>query len=443
VAVAGVSVNVLPGSVRGRSVFTLDITRQQFPSTAAIGFATSPNGILLTLDATTLTNTPEFEIRLPFEGAADRSTVIWAADPSDYLWPLMTYRSEDGTRLVGRLPAAFFQRGSERSAIEQKEYSIRIFSLTRSASAVASPFTASAMMFNRATGEWGPISPGFNPRGKRLALLVHGLMGSLADFAALAPRLASLNGGGIPFYDCIIGFQYSSTAPLAEIGDAMVAMVAPNIASAASVDLIAHSMGNLVSRWAMEQGSEGLTLGGVTRYLSLGGPHDGVPFGSKYFYEFLQLAEYIYPGCEPCLLDLLTDGYQGEPSRFLAALDDGSPNPNGTRYYSLAGDDWFDYSLSVDGYTIPVGLITFPWYVAVCGATNASEDGLVAAWSAQPYVLSKKDPFWKPSPVVHATHHGLLADQTAIERIVAIIRKWQLSGEVMADVEMIGSSGLF
>ena len=444
VAVAGVSVNVLPGSVRERSRAALDITRYQLPSIAASGFIPSPHGIILTLDATSLTNTPEFEIRVPFEGEREGgSTVLWAADPANYLWPLMTYRSEDGEKLVGRLPAAFFQRGNERNVIDQCDYSIRIFALTRALPPTAAPFTAGMVMFNRVTEEWGPVPPSFNPRGKRLALLVHGLMGSMADFGALAPRLASLNGGGIPFYDCIIGFHYTSNAPLAEIGAAMLAAVAPNMASAASVDLIAHSMGNLVARWAMEQGIGGMTLGGVTRYLSLGGPHDGIPFGSKFLHEFLQLSERICRGCEPCLRDLLTDGYQGEPSGFLAALDDGSPNPNGTRYYSLAGNDWFDYSLSVDGYTVPVGWITFDWYVSVCGAANASEDGLVASWSAQPYVLSKKDPFWKPSAAAYVTHHGLLCDQTAIERIVTIIRKWQLSGEVMAEVEMIGSSGLF
>ena len=341
--------------------------------------------------------------------------------------------AEDGEKLVGRLPAAFFQRGNERNVIDQCDYSIRIFALTRALPPTAAPFTAGMVMFNRVTEEWGPVPPSFNPRGKRLALLVHGLMGSMADFGALAPRLASLNGGGIPFYDCIIGFHYTSNAPLAEIGAAMLAAVAPNMASAASVDLIAHSMGNLVARWAMEQGIGGMTLGGVTRYLSLGGPHDGIPFGSKFLHEFLQLSERICRGCEPCLRDLLTDGYQGEPSRFLASLNTKSPNPHGTRYYSIAGSDWHNYTWQGEGYAVPVGLITAQWYTDVCGPRQAHQDGLVTTWSAQAPVLEKKDPFRRPLPLLASTHHGLVEDPSAIEHILSLIRQWQISGEMFAE----------
>jgi|GEM_PF-6902130 len=427
----GVSVNILPGSVRQSMRVSLDITRDQLPGAQAAGFVSSPHGIILTLDTTKFTTTPEIEIHLDREWEGDASTVIWVADPSNQIWPLFTYRSEDGARLVGRLTTPFFLRGEERRMVDGTDYALRIYTLTRRESPPPSLLNTRAMMFNRTRGAWGDIPAGFNPRGKRVALLVHGIIGSLQDFAVLTPQLVRLNGGGIPFYDVILGFEYTSTAPIARIGEAMIERMAPNIRSSASVDLIAYGMGGVVARWAMEQGDG--ALGPVTRYLSLGGPHAGLPFSSKYIHELLQLAERIYPGCGCCVRDLLTDGYQGEPSGFLASLNTKSPNPHGTRYYSIAGSDWHNYTWQGDGYAVPVGLITAQWYSDVCGARQAHQDGLVTTWSAQASVLEKKDPFWSPLPLLKSTHHGLVEDPNAIEHILSLIRQWQISGEMFAE----------
>src|SRR5258705_9201907 len=106
-------------------------------------------------------------------------------------------------------------------------------------------------------------------------------------------------------------------------------------------------MGNLVSRWAMEVGNAttGNRLTHIGHYVSLGGPHAGVPFADSLLIDsFL----YLFPlPCDPCLNDLLTYGDNGAPKTdFLTKLN-GATQATGTRYYTISGDLWLDYEYGV------------------------------------------------------------------------------------------------
>jgi hypothetical protein len=84
------------------------------------------------------------------------------------------------------------------------------------------------------------------------------------------------------------------------------------LADAQTVDLFAHSMGNLVSRYAMETTRLQNRITNVSHYVSLGGPHAGIPFGDLTHLE--QAFFYLFKlSSTPCLKDLLTDGEDGEP----------------------------------------------------------------------------------------------------------------------------------
>ncbi len=188
------------------------------------------------------------------------------------------------------------------------------------------------------------------PLSGRVAVCVHGIYTDLPDLALLGGHLASLQTAGNPYYDYVIGFQYTSNVPLKEIGTALATSM-QNILGASAitqVDVYAHSMGNLVSRWAIEQGNGTYRIGplrGGGHYVSLGGPHAGIPFGDLSI--FGAFVTYFPTETRPLLMDLATTGKNGPPTytTFLTDLNPASsPGPDYTtaHYYSVSASNYLD-----------------------------------------------------------------------------------------------------
>lgn len=414
------SVQFLPGSVIEPMEVELAVTESQLPSLLQEGYALSANGAVLTFDATRLSQTPQLNISLP-QSAFGETTVLCVADPSGAEWPIPTFPSEDGARRIGHLPIAFFFPDEESlTPVSEREYSLRIYTASVAPFVEAATFESYAAIFDPVRGVWNRSIPSL--AGKRVAIVVHGILSSLDDLITLASAIAAYAPPGSvgAYYDAVIGFNYTSTAPIAQIGSALVAQVGSIITGTRANDLFAHSMGNLVSRSAMEVGSSGRTLGPIGNYVSLGGPHAGVPFGASWLInEFLKL---FNPSFRPCLTDLLTDGFNGPAKTpFLPSINTNRPNPQGTRYYSMAGTDHRNYNP-------PMGTITYWWYYIVVGYRPqfAVEDGLVAVWSAQSTILKVKDPKWNMGPwaTQYWTHSGLHSAPTALDVLRRIITSW-------------------
>ena len=252
---------------------------------------------------------------------------------------------------------------------------------------------------------------------------MHGLATTLEDLNAFASYLATYTrpGDAEPYYDVIIGFQYTSNVPLTEIGAAMADLVAGSIGGVAALDVYAHSMGTVVSRYAIEIGDPFPRLGplpGGGHYVSLGGPHVGVPFGNI---SALQTLLTIFGfSAKPCILDLLTDGEGGAPDTlFLSTLNPGTDGPDRATaaYYSFAADDWAAEKF-------PVGDTVNYLYKLSVPPDGVVNDGLVAEYSAQSPVLGLQSASWKPGPTFGVSHHALVTSTEVFEAIGDLIASW-------------------
>jgi len=360
----------------------------------------------LTVQANRLNAGGAIEAEFPMQGAYDRlGSMMFVMHPNGLRVPIRV--EARGTRLVGRI------RPGELEAIgfdlnTSNLISFDVFTaehvVTRQ---LPPPLITSVMRYDLNSGTW--VSPngdsmsgnGDSMSGKRIGFMVHGVTADLTDMSYMANMLLTQTGG---YYDEVWGFQYTSNAPLAEIGTAMADAVFGDFASALSVDVFAHSMGNLVSRYAMETESLASRLGPfVSHFVGLGGPHEGVPFevAQSILFEF-------DPDVKPCIVDLTTETIGGgqSDSDFLANLNGPtSPDVATAKYYTVAATMYSAESP-------PVGDIMNAAYFVANGFRSLPNDGLVAVYSADDTlnrVLASKSSFWSSRvwPTVDLPHSGL------------------------------------
>ena len=142
-------------------------------------------------------------------------------------------------------------------------------------------------------------------------VLVHGLwdspslwgnflLGDQRFQIALANYNIPLNGqislqGTVPFYPLWIlnqkananqlGFAYNAPAVLTQIGDAIRDFRSYNQAAAAQADVVAHSMGGVVTRWAETlpefNDKYSFAIGNIHKLITVGTPHFGSPFAAQ------------------------------------------------------------------------------------------------------------------------------------------------------------------
>lgn len=219
-----------------------------------------------------------------------------------------------------------------------------------------------------------------NWTGEKIAMMVHGINGSREDMLALAIHM---NQEGT--YDNIYAVQYELGYHIDSLGNKLATIIKTNLPSGSGFNILAHSMGGLVIRSAIENH-------GVDAYTSkavmMGSPHTGV------FAAFLLtlVGKGIIPKIVPEIGDLSPD------SDFLKNLNNGVPV--NVKYYTAVGtngENLTEYWTIKDlGETIVKILLGYP-----------TVDGMVPANSAG-YDLSAECSAWETAdfPVSHQYIRG-------------------------------------
>ncbi len=248
--------------------------------------------------------------------------------------------------------------------------------------------------------------------GKRVALLVHGLTGNPSNWDCLAPWLHQEYVVNNHYYDEIWAFGYPSIFRLKEMGTKMAEMASSCFGEAEGVDIFAHSMGNPISRYAMEKGALGnlrLSTEKYHHYVSIAGIHEGTPF------RVIQSWLWYLPrlGCtRESTKDLLTDCIPKDgrfptsyPNDFLKDLNaNKSPDVTTSRYYTLGG---INHDLVIGTRNIGkqtqllYSLLEYWCHFLPSHRRNSyiAQDGLAAQYCAQAreHVLDTKSSFYANS----------------------------------------------
>lgn len=245
-------------------------------------------------------------------------------------------------------------------------------------------------------GRWYAYEPGprsnwvpadnVNVKGKRIAITIHGLFGSLNDVGSLADflkdrmRLNDSNRIKNGRYDLVLGYNYNVYPSIKSIAQKFAKDLQPIISQAQYVDIYAHSMGGLVSRWAIEKEGAGKN---IRRLIMFATPHKGIPVAI--FKPVLGLLPAGFTSARDMQTRVLNQKIVNS-SEFLKQLNEGSsPFKDNIEYYTLAGSKYN---------TMPfIGEFVHNGYVRLFGK-NTISDGLVADYSANADVLGGKSAYW-------------------------------------------------
>ncbi len=163
---------------------------------------------------------------------------------------------------------------------------------------------------------------------KNPVIFIHGFMGSAGQFNKMRQHLIANQWP--PEY--LFSIQYSDTSGsnvdnANELGDFVDLVL--QLTGKDKVDIVAHSMGGLSSRYYIKNNIKG-GGGKVANYVSLGSPHHGTV--TTYFKELVRLLPWYI---SLPVGYLMPDGVnEMEPgSSFLNALNSGDETPNGTDPY--------------------------------------------------------------------------------------------------------------
>ncbi len=242
-------------------------------------------------------------------------------------------------------------------------------------------------------------------------------------------------------YEQVVGYAYSSVGTLKEISKRFASEASSFLKDAKSVDIFAHSMGGLVTRWALEK--EGLGAK-YKNLVTLASPHQGVPVNLKAVFGHFVPDDFI------STLDMTTTTTSpDDPSRsaFMKELNDPvNPYFDTANYFTLVGNRFADLTNSKPPAFKPApnsssnaGSIIQKMYDMMFNNTVLS-DGLVPTYSAASIVLKTKSKAWAddPShkhtlPLNHLTITGSAntlngvcpnSDATYQCMMTSVLRKW-------------------
>lgn len=397
-----VAVDITPSTFYQQSQVGLEVLDAQHSDVQKTGFHYSPNGVNISLDPASLDGVGrtadsqaarEIRVRLPYHGVYDENhPPLFIAMNRNGLFIPVDYSTDTvSNTLIGLIDTMEILTLMEDVS---GKLDLKLFTANLKPQQDSSPaIVASVKLYNRTRNKFD-TTPIPSLAGKRVAVVVHGITSNLDQSQAMGDFLATFRKSGALYYDYIIGFEYSSNARIAELGAKMASMTYPLVAQASQVDIFAHSMGNLVARYAMTtQNAEKVPnrLSMVKHYVALGGPHEGVPLVTLSGFKFFDMMAYIL-GVDTinCVYDLLTSVDQLEPyTVFLRDLNDFSknggvgPEYKTLRVYSMAGRTYSNYKMSG---IIPAGKIfNYMYKNAVANSKKTlvyQIDGIVADYSA-------------------------------------------------------------
>jgi hypothetical protein len=312
-------------------------------------YAFSPHAATLTFSTINMNRTlpaeqVPFKIAMPHQGVYDTTnTMMGVANSQGQVLAIPSEQTNEG-EITGTLDVRTVDRLTQHEDTAGPT-ELHVFTANRIINTIAPQLQTSVSRLS--DGSWVPVTA--LSAGKRIALLVHGIAVHLDAILPLAKLVATLHdANGNLIYDTVIGFEYTSNALLADIGNTLCTSVSGLLPDGCMLDVFAHSMGNLVARYAFETphvgGGSACLYGRVSRFVGLAGPHAGLPFGNQRFLQSLLFAmktDYLVP----CLEDMVTDGPDGPPTNpFLINLNSQPAIPGKLpKYYTLSGSAFQDY----------------------------------------------------------------------------------------------------
>lgn len=319
-------------------------------------------------------------------------------------------------------------------------------------------------------------------KGKHLALTIHGFQDSPQAFNTLAEHLLSKYACDqlktSPCYDMVLGIDYPSDGTILQtIGMQMSSLIQPLLKQATSTDIYAHSMGVLIARYELENPNLSENIAPYIQHaILIGGPNNGIPFYVRndvpdwlkpiwnnlisddiiksivgaYNQQIIQMLSY---GVIPQVSDSAVPKDSDYVDPFLYKLNSepkDAPYASKLKYYSIAsnlnhtedsGALWANaiYSCYAPAVNVLSSFANIVSCVNSCrnpqnqqnkDCRNTPNDGLIAVYSANSYILAYKSVFWKtyynnpktPSNVVinNVPHANL--PQSAL--VISQINKW-------------------
>jgi pimeloyl-ACP methyl ester carboxylesterase len=176
---------------------------------------------------------------------------------------------------------------------------------------------------------------------KRIAICVHGIMGCKESFSGFTDFLYQSG-----HYDQVWYFAYNYEHSVAENGTAFAEAIKAKIGlSGQKVDVFAHSMGGLVSRYAIEQKG---AANFVRTLVTMGTPHNGSGVASHLFSEsFFNLVANNPDDERTCGIGGVFDAFNTPGlrdcevgSQFLTALNGSHGFRVPTAYLTVGGKAW-------------------------------------------------------------------------------------------------------
>ncbi len=242
-------------------------------------------------------------------------------------------------------------------------------------------------------------------KDKRVLVMVHGLFGFPSNMNTLFRFLESEvkvnrdNSLDVAPFDVMLAYKYNTYPSLYNIGDLFANQLTTITENAKKTYLIAHSMGGLVSRYALEQKGLGEK---IKHLITIGTPHQGVPQEVfKFCISFV-----------PFSVVSVTDMYAGNDldneelqSGFLRMMNGyQSLYYDNAHYYTIAGSEYLNYN-GIAGRAVKKLYDNF-------GNPDEVIDGIVSLPSAHSLMLEKKSKSWQENPnqrvAVPLNHFGIL-----------------------------------
>jgi pimeloyl-ACP methyl ester carboxylesterase len=287
-------------------------------------------------------------------------------------------------------------------------------------------------------------------QASNILLVIHGIIGHTSTIAGCVNRMYDEARQPIhKQYDLILSFDYENlSTPIEESARALKAQLAQvgiKAGTGKRLDILAHSMGGLVSRWFIEHEDGGEI---VNTLLMVGTPNGGSPIATLKAQGYAVLKPWVY-GNLLAILNGVTTAYVGgaviaalvklldtldnaldemEPASSLIKTLAASPAPQHTRYAVIAGDT-SGLMLPADDYTRRLAkLVEYLGKRLKLAAYDLLTEKLFKAEANDIAVsygsMRHFNPAWKNQVAVEAVccdHLSYFADKETVQRIAQLL----------------------
>jgi pimeloyl-ACP methyl ester carboxylesterase len=324
----------------------INIHQKQPGGAVPPGFGTTPFGIELLVRPDMISASAPPTVTIPSNLQFDPlRTATFFRDAGGEMLPLSVQQNGMSNQIVVTLTsAAFSPHGNSSRPLLSTGIAGWIISVWGLAPSFV-PATGRFFVYNSGNDSWA--APPSQMPAKRVAVVIHGIRNDVTDMIDflgmdLNKYVATPTYNG-PVYDQIWGYQYTWYAHINDSGQKFANDLRSVIGPNTEVDIYAHSMGGLVSRWALEKEGMGAS---IHRLVTLDTPHEGVPLGGVQFLVNFVANQEGFPiqGEIPGIEDLVEPIWDPFHNTFLDHLNSGSSPYKGTaQYYSTAGTNWPSY----------------------------------------------------------------------------------------------------